>query len=189
LWLGHRALTKFLWLSVTFDTQLYVWEDSVNRTIKFCNARNDGFMKKFEGSWTVQPFSSTTIGQAFGLQSAGHSQHSHSWHNPLSAFHKGAGCFCPGVSCLACREKCQQQWPVWSYYVGLFSVCVGCHAHIGCRARHGLAWSLGGDAGMLHVSYCAEGVPLWSSKSILNIVYVCTTYKSLVHHSHSCFRS
>ena len=88
LLLGHRALTKFLWLSVTFDTHLYVWEDSVNRTIKFCNARNDGFMKKFEGSWQVQPFSSATIGQAFGLR-GGDSHDSHAWHNPMSVFQKG----------------------------------------------------------------------------------------------------
>jgi hypothetical protein len=39
-----------------------VWEDDVGRTIRFANARNDGFMRQFEGTWRVQPFTQVGAG-------------------------------------------------------------------------------------------------------------------------------
>lgn len=62
---AHRAIARFLWLSVTFDTELFVWEDDINKTIRFTNARTDGFMKKFDGYWTVQPFCQSTLDQIY----------------------------------------------------------------------------------------------------------------------------
>lgn len=41
--------------------ELYVWEDDVARTIRFTNARSDGFMSKFDGTWHVQPFNQQTL--------------------------------------------------------------------------------------------------------------------------------
>jgi hypothetical protein len=40
-----RAIARFLFLNISFDTQLLVWEDDIARTIKFQNAQ-EGFMKK-----------------------------------------------------------------------------------------------------------------------------------------------
>uniref|UniRef100_A0A383VA10 Coenzyme Q-binding protein COQ10 START domain-containing protein n=1 Tax=Tetradesmus obliquus TaxID=3088 RepID=A0A383VA10_TETOB len=82
--IGHRAVTKFLWLSVTFDTELFVWEDDNARTIRFTNARNDGFMKKFDGTWNVQPFTQSTLDSIYrpGQQQQ---QQQHGWLAPGSA--------------------------------------------------------------------------------------------------------
>lgn len=66
--IGHRAVTKFLWISVTFDTELFVWEDDIERTIKFTNARSDGFMRKFDGTWHVQPFTQHTLDSIYRPQ-------------------------------------------------------------------------------------------------------------------------
>jgi len=41
--------------------ELYVWEDDVERTIRFTNARSDGFMSKFDGTWHVHPFTQHTL--------------------------------------------------------------------------------------------------------------------------------
>jgi hypothetical protein len=41
--------------------ELFIWEDDVARTIKFTNARSDGFMSKFDGTWHVQPFTQQTL--------------------------------------------------------------------------------------------------------------------------------
>ena len=57
---AHRAVAKFLFISVTFETHLFVWEDDIHRKIRFCNAK-EGFMKKFEGGWHIQPFSEKTL--------------------------------------------------------------------------------------------------------------------------------
>jgi hypothetical protein len=38
-----------------------VWEDDVARTIRFTNARSDGFMSKFDGTWHVQAFNQQTL--------------------------------------------------------------------------------------------------------------------------------
>lgn len=48
-------------MSVIVHTELYVWEDDVARTIRFTNARSDGFMQKFDGTWHVQPFTQQTL--------------------------------------------------------------------------------------------------------------------------------
>jgi hypothetical protein len=76
LLIKHRALTKFLWISVTFDTELFVWEDDIERTIRFTNARSDGFMKKFDGIWHVQPFTQQTLDSIFKRQPNHHELHS-----------------------------------------------------------------------------------------------------------------
>ena len=36
---GHRAIARFLFINVTFETRLHVWEDDLNRKIQFCNAQ------------------------------------------------------------------------------------------------------------------------------------------------------
>eukprot|EP00775_Hariotina_reticulata_P013383 gene13383-13510_t len=85
---GHRAVTKFLWISVTFDTELFVWEDDNARTIRFTNARSDGFMKKFDGTWNVQPFTQQTLDTIYKhsvQQQQQHLQHKHHWMSPAGA--------------------------------------------------------------------------------------------------------
>jgi hypothetical protein len=72
-----------LWISVTFDTELFVWEDDVERTIRFTNARSDGFMKKFDGIWHVQPFTQQTLDSIFKKQPD--QQELHSKFSPASA--------------------------------------------------------------------------------------------------------
>ncbi|KAF5840412.1 hypothetical protein DUNSADRAFT_16789 [Dunaliella salina] len=57
---AHEAVARFLFLSVTFQTDLLIWEDDKARTIKFKTAR-EGFMKKFDGAWHVQPYSRQAI--------------------------------------------------------------------------------------------------------------------------------
>ncbi|KAG1662757.1 hypothetical protein FOA52_006782 [Chlamydomonas sp. UWO 241] len=57
---AHRAVAKFLFISITFETRLDVWEDDVARKIRFANAQ-EGFMKKFEGTWHIQPFTNQTL--------------------------------------------------------------------------------------------------------------------------------
>ena len=38
--LAHcRAVARFLFISVTFETRLHVWEDDIHRKIRFCNAQ------------------------------------------------------------------------------------------------------------------------------------------------------
>ena len=34
-----RAVARFLFISVTFETRLHVWEDDIHRKIRFCNAQ------------------------------------------------------------------------------------------------------------------------------------------------------
>jgi hypothetical protein len=36
---AHKAVARFLFISVTFETRLHVWEDDLNRKIRFCNAQ------------------------------------------------------------------------------------------------------------------------------------------------------
>lgn len=82
LLVGNRAHTRFLFVSVTFDTLLHVWEDDDARCIRFQNAR-EGFMKKFGGMWTVKPFNQKNVdwvqrhGEASGIaresETIGHS--------------------------------------------------------------------------------------------------------------------
>lgn len=62
--IGHRAVARFLFLSVSFETHLYVDEDDVQRTIHFRTAR-EGVMKKFDGCWRIQPFTQQTLDSWF----------------------------------------------------------------------------------------------------------------------------
>ncbi len=48
---------------MTFETHLLVWEDDRHRTIRFQVAK-EGFMKRFEGSWHVRPFTQRSLDQA-----------------------------------------------------------------------------------------------------------------------------
>mmetsp|Transcript_37941 Transcript_37941/g.84526 ORF Transcript_37941/g.84526 Transcript_37941/m.84526 type:complete len:292 (+) Transcript_37941:39-914(+) len=83
----HRAIARFLFISMTFETTLHVWEDDHAKRIKFRNAR-DGFMKKFDGTWVVQPFTEQNVqGLKKGRQSNDSSQqapHHVPWLNPGS---------------------------------------------------------------------------------------------------------
>ena len=36
---AHKAVARLLFISVTFETRLHVWEDDLNRKIRFCNAQ------------------------------------------------------------------------------------------------------------------------------------------------------
>lgn len=59
---GHRqlveveqaAIWRFLWWSGTISVRVFVEQDRRNHTMKFRLAK-EGFMKKFEGSWTLEP--------------------------------------------------------------------------------------------------------------------------------------
>ena len=58
----HRALTNVICPATPPPPpELYVWEDDIARTIRFTNARSDGFMSKFDGTWHVQPFTQQTL--------------------------------------------------------------------------------------------------------------------------------
>ncbi|GBF88402.1 hypothetical protein Rsub_01114 [Raphidocelis subcapitata] len=65
LLVSHQAVTRFLWLHVTFSTQLLVEEDDKARTITFQNARDGGFMRTFTGKWEVLPFSQETLDRIY----------------------------------------------------------------------------------------------------------------------------
>jgi hypothetical protein len=64
-WAQSLELTSLLAASCTppppGHAELYVWEDDIARTIRFTNARSDGFMSKFDGTWHVQPFTQQTL--------------------------------------------------------------------------------------------------------------------------------
>lgn len=62
--IGHRALAKFLFLSVSFETHLHVWEDSVEKTIRFEMAK-PGIMQKFDGCWRIKPFTQRTLDEMY----------------------------------------------------------------------------------------------------------------------------
>lgn len=79
---GHRAIARFLFINVTFETHLFVWEDTINRTIKFTTARQ-GFMKRFDGMWHIKPFNQETLDQLNEPQIQTH-QH-HNWFRPAAA--------------------------------------------------------------------------------------------------------
>lgn len=59
---GHRqlveveqaAIWRFLWWSGTISVRVFVEQDRRNHTMKFHLAK-EGFMKKFEGSWRLEP--------------------------------------------------------------------------------------------------------------------------------------
>lgn len=80
----HQAVTRFLWLQVTFSTQLLVWEDDKARTITFRNARDGGFMKTFTGRWEVLPFSQETLDRVYRPEEAARHHHL-GWLNPARA--------------------------------------------------------------------------------------------------------
>jgi hypothetical protein len=44
---------------------LHIWEDDEAMTIKFTNARQDGFMRKFQGTWRVHPFTQDSLDAVF----------------------------------------------------------------------------------------------------------------------------
>jgi hypothetical protein len=76
--------------------ELFVWEDDNHRTIRFTNARSDGFMKKFDGAWNVQPFTQQTLDKIYkhNVQQQQQDQHKHQWLSPagvLAAFQQ-RGC-------------------------------------------------------------------------------------------------
>jgi hypothetical protein len=64
--------------------ELFVWEDDNARTIRFTNARNDGFMKKFDGTWNVQPFTQSTLDSIYRPDQQ-QQQQQHGWLKPGSA--------------------------------------------------------------------------------------------------------
>ncbi|GIL63457.1 hypothetical protein Vafri_17494 [Volvox africanus] len=61
---GHLALARFLFINFTFETHLYVWEDDIERTIKFQMAR-PGMMQKFDGCWRINPFTQQTLDRIY----------------------------------------------------------------------------------------------------------------------------
>jgi hypothetical protein len=71
---AHRAGLRVLGLTAAFETRLRVDEDKRAGTIHFRGADDedasggggDAFMKKFEGSWTVQPFNERALRSAYG---------------------------------------------------------------------------------------------------------------------------
>lgn len=76
-WMSHDKAMLFIVL-----LELFVWEDDVTRTIRFTNARKDGFMSKFDGTWQVQPFSQQTLDSIYkgAAATAAHpARHGHNW--------------------------------------------------------------------------------------------------------------
>ncbi|GAX85056.1 hypothetical protein CEUSTIGMA_g12476.t1 [Chlamydomonas eustigma] len=82
---AHKALAKFLFVNITFETRLFVWEDDINKRIRFCTAQ-EGFMKKFEGSWRVQPFNEQSL-QSLRVEQVEGDGDGSKLHNPFSAIH------------------------------------------------------------------------------------------------------
>ncbi|KAG2501851.1 hypothetical protein HYH03_000349 [Edaphochlamys debaryana] len=58
--IGHRAVARFLFVSIGFETHLHVWEDRKQRTIDFYMAK-PGLMQKFDGCWRIKPFTQETL--------------------------------------------------------------------------------------------------------------------------------
>ncbi|KAG2444777.1 hypothetical protein HXX76_001520 [Chlamydomonas incerta] len=79
--IGHRALARFLFLSITFETHLYVWEDDVAKTIRFQMAK-PGMMQKFDGCWEVKPFTQATLDAIYNPDKAAAAA-AHHHHNPF----------------------------------------------------------------------------------------------------------
>jgi hypothetical protein len=96
LLVAHRAGLRFLGLTAAFETRLHIEEDRRAGTIRFKGADDgggaeqsggggggggkaggssaggggggggDAFMRRFEGSWTVQPFTEAALARAYG---------------------------------------------------------------------------------------------------------------------------
>ncbi|GLI61051.1 hypothetical protein VaNZ11_003312 [Volvox africanus] len=80
---GHRALARFLFINITFETHLYVWEDDIERTIKFQMAR-PGMMQKFDGCWRINPFTQQTLDSIYHPERLKETNH-HDGFGPLNA--------------------------------------------------------------------------------------------------------
>ncbi|GLC43298.1 hypothetical protein PLESTB_001343400 [Pleodorina starrii] len=90
---GHRAITRFLFISVSFETHLHVWEDDNERTIKFQMAR-PGMMQKFDGCWRIKPFTQETLDSIYHperLQGRPPHHHHHHQHQHHQQQHHGGG--------------------------------------------------------------------------------------------------
>ncbi|KAG2501807.1 hypothetical protein HYH03_000307 [Edaphochlamys debaryana] len=73
----HKAIARFLFISVTFETRLYVWEDDRARVIRFTTAK-PGMMQKFDGCWRVKPFTQETLDSIYHPERmAKHKQQAH----------------------------------------------------------------------------------------------------------------
>ncbi|KAG2448948.1 hypothetical protein HYH02_005704 [Chlamydomonas schloesseri] len=80
--IGHKALARFLFISITFETHLYVWEDDVAKTIRFQMAK-PGMMQKFDGCWEVKPFTQATLDAIYNPEKAAAKAAAHHHHNPF----------------------------------------------------------------------------------------------------------
>ncbi|KIY98108.1 hypothetical protein MNEG_9855 [Monoraphidium neglectum] len=86
LFVHHQAATRFLWLQVTFSTQLLVEEDDRARTICFRNAKDGGFMRTFTGRWEVSPFCQDTLNRIYSPHDTQRHRGVHlGWLNPARA--------------------------------------------------------------------------------------------------------
>ncbi|GFR39789.1 hypothetical protein Agub_g274 [Astrephomene gubernaculifera] len=97
--IGHRAVARFLFISISFETHLHVWENDVEKTIKFQLA-GPGLMQKFDGCWRIKPFTQETLDDIYHperLQSSSprnhHHNHNHHHHNRNHQQHNGFGLF------------------------------------------------------------------------------------------------
>lgn len=64
----QMRIAQFMCFAMFGPAELFVWEDDNERTIRFTNARSDGFMKKFDGVWHVQPFTQQTLDSIYKKQ-------------------------------------------------------------------------------------------------------------------------
>ncbi|PNW88525.1 hypothetical protein CHLRE_01g033150v5 [Chlamydomonas reinhardtii] len=80
--IGHRALARFLFINITFETHLHVWEDDVAKTIRFQMAK-PGMMQKFDGCWEVKPFTQATLDAIYHPDKAAAAASHHHHHNPF----------------------------------------------------------------------------------------------------------
>lgn len=126
-------------------TELFVWEDDIERTIKFTNARSDGFMRKFDGTWHVQPFTQHTLDSIYRpqQQSRQQPQHGKGWLSPAGALSalqqrkqsRGVDVsLCIPPSCHDNEEMCHSFRPCCH-------ICVICvHASLPCLSWDIRAW-------------------------------------------------
>jgi hypothetical protein len=72
-----------------------VWENDEDMTIKFTNVSPDGFMKDFEGTWRIHPFTQDGLDAVFKhpspQQQQEQQQKSHGSHHALPFLHRLSG--------------------------------------------------------------------------------------------------
>lgn len=101
----HQAMTRFLWLHVTFSTQLLIEEDDKARTISFRNARDGGFMRTFTGRWEVLPFNQETLNHIYSPEQVKQQRSGWGWLHPAKAIGALQHRLCDAVGSHSAQES------------------------------------------------------------------------------------